>query len=314
MMGRAVATVAVVTIGALTMACTADGEPSGGAQPTVASVRSSPSSTAGDGEDETSPPTTGSVEVIEVGDGPAVTEGDWVLLGWEMAAWSTEEVVESTTDDFGGPVPVQLGSGRIPVALDAAVTDQTVGSRLQVVFERGMVDLPPVFDADDAYVLEVEIVDQIDEEDVAEGFGAPDETSQAAPTTVAPSTGPSVPTEGPLSASVPTGTPLPSQNSFAAVRGGDGPAADEGDTLLIDYVMVSWSTGEVVASSAEDDDGPISIVLGDIEVPRVMESALFGQSAGSRIQVIYAPDLFDLPEGLDADDAYLVAVDLLEVG
>ena len=76
-------------------------------------------------------------------------------------------------------------------------------------------------------------------------------------------------------------------------------------------MVVSWTTSEVVYSSDAVSGGPESIVLGDRDVPRYLEQALFRQPVGSRIQVVYAPDLFDLPEGLSPEDAFVLAVDII---
>lgn len=254
------------------------------------------------------------VEVLVVGDGPTVEVGDIALVAWEMVAFGTGEVVESTAADYGGPIPLQIGSGQVPSALDDALVGQTVGTRLDVQFPVGMADLPDQFDSDQAYVLTVQIVDLLDETDLSPPPETPSE--QASPTTTAPAptetgTDEPVPATGPLRATPPAGAAVPARNSYEAVVEGDGAAAGEGDTVRIEYVMVAWDSGEVVRST---DGGPQSIVLGDQQVPRFLENAIFGYGAGTRLQVIYAPDLPDLPQGLPRQDAYLVAVDIVSVG
>ncbi|MEM7338587.1 MAG: hypothetical protein AAF467_08070 [Actinomycetota bacterium] len=252
-------------------------------------------------------PTEAAVEVVEAGTGVEVGTGDVVLTAWEMVAFRSGEVVESTTKDFGGPVPIEIGAGQVPAALDEALAGQTIGTRLDVQFPVGMPDLPDYLDSEEAYVLSVEIVDL-----------AP-EPEQAAPTTTAPPApaddgGLLVPDSGDLRATPPSGAGPPTRNSFTVVSAGAGSPVAEGDTVELDYVMVSWSTGAEVLSTAADFGGTQTIVLGERTVPRFLESAIFQQPVGSRVQVVYAPDLFDLPEGLDRTDGYVVAVDIVSSG
>ncbi len=263
--------------------------------------------------------------IVAEGSGEIVEPEDTVYLAWEMVNFDTGAVVESTEADLGGPALIPLGFGAIPSALEDAVTGQPVGTRLEVLFPAGLDDLPPQFDRDQAHVLAVEIVSIVD-------FDEPTPTTQAAneattsttnagpattarPTTTTPRPtvidGVFVPAEGPLGATAPTNAAPPDRNTSQVVSRGSGPALQEGDTVTIEYVMVSWSSGVVVKSTEQDLGGPQTIVLGEATVPRNLESAIFRQPVGSRVQVIYAPDLFDLPDGLDRTDAYIVAVDII---
>ncbi|MEM9650904.1 MAG: hypothetical protein AAGA65_02335 [Actinomycetota bacterium] len=247
--------------------------------------------------------------VIEQGSGVVLASGDVVLMAWEMVAFDTGETVESTAD-FGGPVPIELGSGAVPAALDEAVIGQPVGSQLQVRFPAGMPDLPEYLDAGRAYILAVDLVELFDPDLAA----APTTTAaDARPTTTSPpgEVTAFVRPDGPLAVDLPVDAPLPARNSHQVVSVGSGDPVLEGDTVQLDYVKVSWTSGEIVWSTSDQPAGTESIVLGRREVPRILENAIFQQPVGSRVQVVYAPDLPDLPVGFDPEDAYVIAVDIV---
>ncbi len=254
-------------------------------------------------------------DVVAPGNGEPTSPGDIVLLSWEMVAFDTGQVVESTATDFGGPIPIEVGGGEVPAVLDEAITGQPIGTRLDVRFPAGMSDLPEYFDPASAYVLAVELVEKLDIDQQT----APPETSTpttaSSPSTTVPvqELGLLVSTNGPLTATPPADAPLPRTSSFDVVTAGSGPVALEGDVVAIAYLIVSWTTGEVVKSATEETGGPETIVLGELDVPRYLESAVFRQPAGTRLQVVYEPGLPDLPEGLSQTDGYLLAVDIIGI-
>lgn len=247
-------------------------------------------------------------EVVALGTGPAVTDGDVVFLAWEMVAFDTGETVESTTADFGGPVPIEIGAGAVPRALDAAVAGQPIGTTLQVEFPIGMGDLPGYLDPTRAYVVRVHLVELAEPE---ENTISTTTLEPRPTTTVAGPIRVVVAATGPLAVDWPGSDELPAANSVDVVSSGAGRLTEEGDELRLDYLVVSWTTGEVVWSTADRLGGPRQVTLGAREIPRLLESAVFRQPVGTRLQVVYAPGLPDLPPELPADDAYVVAVDIL---
>lgn len=252
--------------------------------------------------------------VVEVGSGPTVRDGDRILAAWEMASASTGEIVESTASDLGGPVEIEVGAGMVPAVLDGAFTGQTVGTRLEVLFPAGMADLPGYLDSSEAYALVVEIVDRVPS--AAPGTTRPTTTAPATSSTIgqAPAdTSVFVVADGPLSITPPVDSPLPGQNTFTVIALGTGEPVAEGDRVELDYIFVSWVNGQVVRSTAEDFGGTHTVTLGNLEVPRNLENAIFRQPVGSRVQVILAPNLPDLPDGLSPSDAYIVAIDIVGV-
>ncbi len=316
----------------ITIGCSPDpGGPAGdGSTATAAPVQASPVKGGGSTEAAGSPdsvvlpspelsvalpadePLEASSEVAETGTGPPVGVGDAIYLAWEMMSFGTGEIVEST-EAFGGPVQIVVGAKSVPAALEEALIGQTVGTRLHVEFPAGMADLPPYLDDTVAYVLTVQIVQLADDGSV-DGQAAQTSPDPDRPTTTSPdgSVGLLVSADGPLMASPDPERPPPARNSFEVITAGDGRVVVEGDTVRVSYVTVSWTTGDVVGSTDDDAGGPQTIVLGDLSLPRLMESAIFEQRVGSRIQIVFAPDLPDLPQGLSPDDAYIVALDILE--
>jgi len=75
-----------------------------------------------------------------------------------MFSWSTGELVEST-DDLDEPLTIRAGvTEGVPEFLSHSLLGRKIGEKIQIIFEEGMEDLPTYLDADDAYVLVVEII------------------------------------------------------------------------------------------------------------------------------------------------------------
>ncbi|WP_163836084.1 hypothetical protein [Spartinivicinus ruber] len=93
-----------------------------------------------------------------------VNIGDTVAIKYNMYSWKSGKKVESTQDQFGGPLELVVGSKKgqvtIPKFLNNTIMGSRVGERYQVVFETGMKDLPNYLDKDDAYILVVDIVNK----------------------------------------------------------------------------------------------------------------------------------------------------------
>lgn len=97
---------------------------------------------------------------IAEGDGAVVGFGDPVILKYDMFAWSTGELVESSSQ-FEEAHTVQGGvSDRFPIPeyLAKSLLGRSIGDTIQVVLPVGTEDLPGYLDPNDAYVLLVELL------------------------------------------------------------------------------------------------------------------------------------------------------------
>ena len=85
---------------------------------------------------------------------------------------------------------------------------------------------------------------------------------------------------------VPGGEP-PADTQVAVLKKGDGATVASGDTVMVQYSGVRWSTGEVFDSSWSKG-APTALVTTD--VIEGYRPALEGQTVGSQVLVVIPPD------------------------
>lgn len=96
--------------------------------------------------------------ILKNGQGNLIGFGDPVVLKYKMYSWSSGKLVENT-NLIEEPVTARAGLiGSVPQFLSKALLGRRIGDQLQVVFARGMEDLPEYLDKDDAYVLVVDLL------------------------------------------------------------------------------------------------------------------------------------------------------------
>jgi FKBP-type peptidyl-prolyl cis-trans isomerase len=114
---------------------------------------------------------------------------------------------------------------------------------------------------------------------------------------------------------VPPGSP-PTHLESADLIVGTGAAAAPGDTVTVQYVLATYSTGQVVQSSWTGQ--PFTFVLGQGKVIPGWDKGLVGMKAGGRRELIVPPSLgykdVSPGPGVAADDTLVFVVDLLKVG
>ena len=76
------------------------------------------------------PPTETQVAVLKKGDGPAVLDGNQVLLQYTGVRWSNGETFDSTWDKGG--VPTSFATNKVVAGFQKALEGQTVGSQVLV--------------------------------------------------------------------------------------------------------------------------------------------------------------------------------------
>jgi peptidylprolyl isomerase len=96
---------------------------------------------------------------------------------------------------------------------------------------------------------------------------------------------------------------------------GTGTPVEDGDSLEVQYVLASYSSGKDVESSWSGQ--PIYFTLGSVEVFPGWNEGLIGMRVGGRRELIVPPSLGygDHPPvtGIAADDALVFVVDLVSV-
>jgi FKBP-type peptidyl-prolyl cis-trans isomerase len=114
---------------------------------------------------------------------------------------------------------------------------------------------------------------------------------------------------------VPSGTP-PTQLESADLIVGTGPAAVNGDSITVQYVLATYSAHKVIQSSWTGQ--PFQFTLGIGQVIPGWDKGVVGMKAGGRRELIIPPSLGYGAEspgpGIAANDTLVFVVDLLKIG
>jgi peptidylprolyl isomerase len=117
----------------------------------------------------------------------------------------------------------------------------------------------------------------------------------------------------PPTVTVPTGAP-PTVLEASDLITGRGPAAKKGDTITVQYVLVSYATGQVIQSSWTSMS--FSFTLGVGQVIAGWDQGVAGMKAGGRRELIIPPALgygAQAQQGIPANSTLVFIVDLLKI-
>ena len=113
---------------------------------------------------------------------------------------------------------------------------------------------------------------------------------------------------------VPSGSP-PTQLESADLITGTGPAAKTGDSLTVQYVLATYSSGKTVQSSWTSQ--PFSFTLGQ-GVIQGWDDGVVGMKVGGRRELIVPPSLgygaSSPGSGIAANDTLVFIIDLQKIG
>jgi peptidylprolyl isomerase len=90
--------------------------------------------------------------------------------------------------------------------------------------------------------------------------------------------------------------PAPTELVTNDIVEGEGPAAEEGDTVTVQYVGALYDTGEEFDASWDRGE-PFELTLGGGTVIEGWDQGLVGMKAGGRRELIIPPDLGYGPQG-----------------
>ena len=114
---------------------------------------------------------------------------------------------------------------------------------------------------------------------------------------------------------VPSGTP-PTQLESADLITGAGTPAEAGSTVTVQYVLATYSSGQVIQSSWTGQ--PFSFVLGEGQVIPGWDKGVVGMKVGGRRELIIPPGLGYKNQspgpGIAPNDTLFFVIDLLNVG
>jgi peptidylprolyl isomerase len=114
---------------------------------------------------------------------------------------------------------------------------------------------------------------------------------------------------------VPPGAP-PTQLESADLIVGNGPAAKDGDSLTLQYVLVTYSSRKVIQASWTSQ--AFTFTLGERQVSPGWDKGVVGMRVGGRSELIVPPGLGYGAESPAArivvNDTLVFVVDLLKIG
>jgi peptidylprolyl isomerase len=118
----------------------------------------------------------------------------------------------------------------------------------------------------------------------------------------------------PPTVTVPSGTP-PTSLSSADLITGTGPAVAQGDTVTVEYVLATYSSGKVVQSSWTSSPFTFTVGLGDV-IPG-WDKGVIGMKQGGRRELIIPPQYGYGAEspgpGIASNDTLVFVIDMEKV-
>jgi peptidylprolyl isomerase len=118
----------------------------------------------------------------------------------------------------------------------------------------------------------------------------------------------------PPAVTVPTGPP-PTVLESSDLITGTGATAEKGDTITVQYVLVSYATDAVIQSSWTSMS--FSFPLGEGQVIPGWDKGVVGMKVGGRRELIIPPALgygAQVQQGIPANSTLVFIIDLLKVG
>jgi peptidylprolyl isomerase len=118
---------------------------------------------------------------------------------------------------------------------------------------------------------------------------------------------------------VPSGTP-PTQLESTDLIVGTGPAAKAGDTVTVQYVLATYSTGKVIQASWGSQPFSFTLDANPEQVIPGWDKGVVGMKVGGRRELIIPPALgygTNVPQGasgISSNDTLVFVVDLLKIG
>lgn len=114
---------------------------------------------------------------------------------------------------------------------------------------------------------------------------------------------------------VPSGAP-PTQLESADLIAGTGPPATAGESVTVQYVLATYSSGKVIQSSWTSQ--PFQFTLGESQVIPGWDKGVLGMRVGGRRELIIPPSLGYGTQspgpGIASNDTLVFVIDLLKMG
>jgi peptidylprolyl isomerase len=224
-----------------------------------------------------SPPATLVADVLHRGSGQVVAKGDLLVANYVGQIWRGKVFDSSFSRHELAAFPI--GVGEVIPGWDKGLVGQTIGSRVLLV-------LPPVdgygtagnsqagITGKDTLAFVVDLVASYDKT----AAGDPNAVPQKLPSGIPVVTGP---LGAPPKLTIPKGLKPPSKTAVVLLDKGHGAKATAG-MMILQYVVVQWSTGKVVESTWTTGTPDGELIGPSVEGSSVLDG-LVGMPIGSRL-------------------------------
>ena len=251
------------------------------------------------------PPTELQVKTLSKGDGPTVKSGQTIVVNYAGVRWEDGQTFDSSFDG-AGPASFAIGVGKVIPGWDQGLVGQPVGSRVLLVIPADLAygdQAQGPIQAGDTLVFVVDILAAFTGTESAKGSPTPTEDDSLPAVTVLPRK-PEI--------FVPPGNPPPNLVAVPVVTG-KGPKVQSGDTVVVQYVGVTWSKGKEFDSSWSRSEVFVTPIGGGQVIPG-WDQGLVGKTVGSRVLLVVPPKLGYGNQGsgsIKPGETLVFAVDIL---
>lgn len=228
------------------------------------------------------------IELVWEGDGPSADEGVTVLLNMFGQDGRDGTQIVDTYDELPRVHEVTVDSlgGR----LHSALLGQEAGARVLVVENAD--DTPVVLVAD--LIAGRAVGEKVD---VADGLPSVALDDSGAPTVTLPDSAP------------------PETLVVQPLVRGVGNQVKAGQTVIVQYTAVAWSSGEVIDSSWPAGRSPFTTIIGDSRPVAAWDEGLIEQTVGSQVLIVAPPAwAYGGTETAWAEETVVFVVDVLYAG
>jgi FKBP-type peptidyl-prolyl cis-trans isomerase len=254
-------------------------------------------------------------DVLEEGDGPAVTDGQLIVANYTAMLWAAKpKGGDQSTDPLfdtiatNAPEPFTLAQDKALPGMIKGLVDAKVGSRMLLVIppadgfgEEGRTDIG--VGPDDTLVFVFDVLDAFEDDQAAEGTAV--EPDPALPTVAEGDDGPT--------ATIPA-TAAPTELLSQVLVQGEGDVVESGQLLVVQYRGQLWKDGSEFDSSWSGDSAT-AFPIGTGGVIPGWDKTLVGQTVGSRVLLVVPPaegyGEAGNPPTIAGDDTLVFIVDIL---